>query len=168
MLIGLLSDTHDDLENARLGIARLTGLGAGHLIHAGDVGSERIVQLLAGTHAAFVFGNNDFDHAALRRAAERYDVQCLGLYGTLEIAGKRIAVTHGDDGRLLRQILDAQQHDYLITGHTHAPHDERFRRTRAINPGALYRAKTKTVATLDLATDTLAYFPIDDREPVSR
>lgn len=166
MLIGLLSDTHSHLDHARRGIAILLEAGATRLIHCGDVGSDDVIELLADTNAAFVFGNNDYDHAGLRRAAMQYGVNCLDLYGTLELAGKRLAVTHGDDGRLLRTILDAQQHDYLFTGHTHAPHDERFRRTRAINPGALYRAKQKTVATLDLTTDVLTYYEIE--EAVSR
>ena len=57
---------------------------------------------------------------------------------------------HGDDAALKRRLILGQQHDYLLQGHTHVPHDQRIGRTRLINPGALHRARTKTVATLDL------------------
>ena len=38
--------------------------------------------------------------------------------------------------------------------------DERFGKTRIINPGALHRASEKTVALLDLATDQLEFIRV--------
>jgi putative phosphoesterase len=157
VLLGILSDTHGRREAARAGIELLRAGGAKFLIHCGDVGDEDIFDLLAGGDppAAFVWGNNDFDRQNLARYAMSIGVTCLDVSGSLELDGKKIAVTHGDHGGLVRKVLDAQDHDYLLVGHSHVPSDKRVGRVRVINPGALHRAAAKTVALLDLANDEL-------------
>jgi len=127
------------------------------LIHCGDVGSETILDHLAGTPAAFVWGNNDFDRRGLQQYAEELGIQCLGNVGELELAGKRIAVLHGDDERTKQRLLAEQRFDYLLQGHTHIPADTRVGKTRCINPGALHRAREKTVAILDTEKDVLSF-----------
>jgi putative phosphoesterase len=160
MLLGILSDTHDRVDAMAEGMRLLRAEKAEFFIHCGDVGSERILDHLAGEKAAFIFGNNDWDKAELRRYAETISVQCLGDSGTVELAGKRIAVTHGDDGPLLNRLLKAQEHDYLLLGHSHIPGEDRMGRTHLINPGALHRARVKTVALLDLATDVVRWIEV--------
>ena len=53
------------------------------------------------------------------------------------------------------------QYDYLLLGHTHVARDWRLGRLRIINPGALYRASKKTVATLDTRTDAVRYLTVE-------
>jgi len=157
VLLGILSDSHGKVDATRAAVDLLRNRGAEYLIHCGDVGGEPILDLLAGDAppAAFVWGNNDYDRQNLARYAKSIGVTCLDVLGSLELDGKKIAVTHGDHGGLVRRVLDAQDHDYLLVGHSHVPADQRVGRVRVINPGALYRAAAKTVALLDLAGDTL-------------
>jgi predicted phosphodiesterase len=124
------------------------------------VGSEAVLDQLADIPAAFVWGNTDHRRAELARYAARLEIQCLHNFGELELAGKRIAITHGDDSRLVRRILDEQRHDYLFVGHTHVSGDSRVGRVRMINPGALHRASVKTVALLDIGADKLEFLAI--------
>ena len=161
MIIGILSDSHDRVHALAAGIQVLRDAGATFFAHCGDIGSEACIDLLAGLPGAFVFGNTDWNRGVLSRYAASIDVQCCGVHGNLELDGKRIALIHGDDFRLKQQIIDAQQHDYLFQGHTHIRDDRRIGRLRLINPGALHRAKEKTVATLDTASDELRYFKLD-------
>ena len=161
MLIGILSDTHGRAETMAAAVAALRGCGAAFFIHCGDVGSEDVLDHLAGLPSAFIFGNTDFDRMSLTQYAQDRGITCYGNTGDLEIDGKRFALLHGDDERLKRRILDAQQHDYLLQGHTHVPHDDRVGRTRVINPGALHRAKVKTVALLDTASDSVSFITIN-------
>jgi len=160
MLVGILSDTHDRLPAARAAVELLRGLGCEFLIHCGDVGSGQIIDALAGAPVAFVFGNNDYDRGGMALYAKVIGVQCLGASGRLELGGKIFFVTHGDDGKLLKKTLDNQDCDYLLLGHTHVRHDQRIGRIRVINPGALYRATVKSVATLDTASDLLSFHTI--------
>lgn len=160
MLVGILSDTHGRSETARRAIALLTDRGCDFLLHAGDVGDD-VIQLLPAGKSAFVFGNNDYDVAEMRTLAAERDVSCLGHGGVVELEGKTIAVCHGDHARVINGFLAAGV-DYLFTGHTHTRHDRREGRTRWINPGALHRAAIKSVATLDLSADVLAFHELID------
>src|SRR5439155_6686694 len=135
--------------------------GTEFYIHCGDIGSAHCVDLLAGLKSAFVFGNTDYNRAALARYSELVGVPCYGNFADLELGGKRIAVIHGDDFKLKQRSLAAQKHDYLLQGHTHIRLDERVGRTRVINPGALHRAAIKTVATLDTASDSLNFITVN-------
>ncbi len=160
MIIGILSDTHDHADWMAAGIRALQHHGADFFIHCGDIGGQACVDLLAGLPSAFVFGNTDFDRAALARYAASIDVACYGNFADLELDGKKVAVLHGDDYRLKQRLLAAQQHDYLFQGHTHVRADSRVGRTRVINPGALHRAAVKTVVTLETRADKLAVFEV--------
>ncbi len=161
MLIGLLSDTHDRLDAMIAAMRLLRGAGASYFIHGGDVGGETILDALAGDPSAFVWGNNDWDRESLSRYALSIGVQCLDEFGELTIEGKRFAITHGDDPDRLMRVTSEQRHDYLITGHTHVRRDERIGKIRWINPGALYRAREKSVALLDPATDELRFLRVE-------
>jgi putative phosphoesterase len=155
VVIGILSDTHDRATAMAAGVEALRKAGASFFIHCGDIGTQRCIDLLAGLPCAFVFGNTDWDRAALAKYAASIDVPCYGNFASLELDGKKIAVIHGDDFRLKQRLIDEQAHDYLLQGHTHVRDDRRVGKTRLINPGALHRATEKTVATLDTARDVL-------------
>ena len=161
MLIGILGDSHGRLDALGAAVELLQSLGARHLLHCGDLGEESSVDLLAGVPSTFVFGNNDFDRDGLAKYAALVGVQCGCAFVELDLAGKRIALTHGDDARLMRSLLTERGHDYLFYGHTHVRADERAGSMRMINPGALHRAAQKTVATLDLLKDELTFHDVD-------
>jgi putative phosphoesterase len=160
MRIGILSDTHDQVTRTSLAVKKLAAAGAKALVHCGDLTIPEVVYECAALPTHFVFGNNDFDEDGLRRAMETIGAVCLGISGTLDLGGRRIAVTHGDSERELKRLA-ASQPDYLFFGHSHKPADELIGRTRWVNPGALYRAAVYTVALLDLARNDLRLLTID-------
>lgn len=90
---------------------------------------------------------------------EEVGANCLEREGEIELAGKRIAVTHGDRKSLIDKLLRAEPH-YLLSGHTHIPTDVWKGPVRCINPGALHRAEVWTVAILDLVKDDLHHIAI--------
>ena len=162
MRIGILSDTHDQIARTGLAVRRLADEGAVVLIHCGDLTRPEIIDEFAVLKTYFVFGNNDYDESGLRRAMNVVGGVCLERGGELTLAGKKIAVTHGDSNKEL-QRLTALNPDYLFFGHSHFPADSREGTTRFINPGALYRASSYTVALLDLEADSLRMLSIRDR-----
>lgn len=159
MIIGIWSDTHGRVAAAKEGLKILRARGAEYFIHCGDVG-DGVLELMPAERSAFVFGNNDFDKHGFRDEAEIYSVRCCEPFGDIELDGKKIAFTHGDDSTILRQIRAANRFDYLFTGHTHVVDDHREGSLRCINPGALHRAYKKSVATLDLKTDLLTFHEV--------
>jgi len=161
MILGVFSDTHDNVSAARAGIKTLRANGAEFLIHCGDVGGQHILDLLAGIPSAFVWGNNDFDRPLLKGYAEGLGIQCCDDFGHLELGGRQVAIMHGDNLRHLAKITEGNiRYDYLFVGHSHVPSDERVGHTRIINPGALHRAAKKTVALVDTQTDVLRHLVV--------
>ncbi|MBV8382016.1 MAG: YfcE family phosphodiesterase [Planctomycetaceae bacterium] len=162
MRIAILSDTHDQLARTRVAVRWVVDQGAEALIHCGDLTGPDVVYGCAALPSYYVFGNNDFDVEDLRRAMSDVGGVCLGRAGEVTLAGRRIAVTHGDLSGEMRRLA-ARSPDYLLFGHTHRRVDERMGPTRRINPGALHRAAAWTVALLDLGTDSLQFLQITNR-----
>lgn len=160
MIVGLLSDTHDRLAAMVAGMNILQQAGAELFIHCGDVGSEQIFDQLAGHKSVFVWGNNDWDRNGLSRYAKSLEIQNGGTFIELDLDGKLAAVTHGDDAKIVRRVLQEQRHDYLFLGHSHVKRDERVGKVRIINPGALHRANPKTVALLDTQSDIVRFITV--------
>ena len=161
MKLGLISDTHDQLERTVIAVQTLKDAGAEHLIHCGDFTSGNILAACC-QHLPmhFVFGNNDWgNESELRTAAEPHSAECMEYGGEITLAGRRIAMTHGHLHSQSRPLLAAAP-DYLITGHSHTAHDRMNGDTRWINPGALYRASEYSVALLDLVRDELRFITI--------
>lgn len=161
MIVGLLSDTHDRLNAMIAGMNALQQAGAEFFIHCGDVGNELIFDQLAGTNSLFVWGNNDWNRADLARYAQSLSIRNGDTFAEVPLDGKLAAVTHGDDHKLVRRVLDEQRHDYLFLGHSHIKADQRVGNTRIINPGALHRATEKTVAVLDTSSGSLRFLVIE-------
>jgi predicted phosphodiesterase len=72
--------------------------------------------------------------------------------GEIETPEKKIVITHGDDKKLLHQLLKEQQYDYLLCGHALAAEDHIVGRTRVLNPGPLFGAQAPSALLLDPAT----------------
>ncbi len=161
MLIGILADTHDELRRTEHAVDVLRNSGAELLVHCGDLIGPDIVRACSVLPLYFALGNHDCDMVReLEAAAADHGTTCLNWGGEFTASNKTIAVVHGHLTMDLQPLLDANP-DYLLSGHSHATHDFRVGNTRRINPGALHRAHTFTVATLDLASDDLQFITID-------
>ena len=158
MRLGILADSHDKLARLGHAIELLQAAGAEALVHCGDLTSPPIVEALSALPAWFVLGNND-PALPLERAAEASGVVCLGRGGVVELAGKRVGVTHGHIGSEVRRVLAARP-DYLLSGHSHAASDGMSGAVRRINPGALHRAGEFTVALLEVETGEVRFIPV--------
>lgn len=187
MILGILSDTHGHAERAEVAVALLKRLGAAALVHCGDVGRDAVLESLTGVPAWFVWGNCDAGDAPSERYALSLGVHVPTKIPTrIELAGRVIDVYHGHEGAFERALqrasglsdlpsdspspvapIPALPH-YILYGHTHTASDEQIGTTRFINPGALHRARTYTVATLDLDHDALEYWIVSDSTDPSR
>jgi putative phosphoesterase len=137
VIVGILSDTHGKADMAKAAVALLLGRGAEYLIHCGDIGSNAVLDHLAGHPSMFVFGNNDWDRRELEAYAKHLGVACGQDHGKLTLGGKLAIITHGDDSRFINKVLTDQLVDYLFLGHSHQPMDQRQGKVRIINPGAI-------------------------------
>lgn len=160
MRLGILSDTHDELDRTRRAIQLLRDAGAEALVHCGDLTSACIVEACAVLPCWFVFGNHDADSVpALQEKATQLGVVCLGWSGEVEFHTRRIAVAHGHMSYDIRRALKSRPH-YLLSGHSHIAGDIQVGLVRRINPGALCDADQFTVALLDVECDEVQFVPV--------
>ncbi len=165
MIIGILSDTHGHLERTRQAATLLKDANIETLIHCGDVGAESVlIELITILHPLPIFavgGNVDLHDDAVLHFPPTAGATVFPRLGELTLANKKIGILHGDDAHALDRATLTDLYDYVFTGHTHRASDERIGKTRVINPGALTRTISPSVATLDLSTDTLNILTID-------
>jgi uncharacterized protein len=161
MLIGVVSDTHNNYPMVSKALGRLAQRGVSQILHCGDIEDEETVALFSGFDTHFVFGNCDSDQNGLRRAMTRSGATLHENFGSLELEGMHIAWIHGDNGRLRRELEASGHYDFLFYGHTHRPEAHRAGLTWVINPGALHRAKPKTFLILDLSSKKWESVEID-------
>ncbi len=155
MLVGAVSNTVGRVDALSDAIGVLWECGAERLYHCGDVGGRHVLDVLADMDSAFVWGERDADRMGLLRQAQRVGVICHGVLGDFEIDGKRFALVHGDDPKLVKTLLGEQQYDYLLCGHQSEHEDRRVGKTRVVCPGSIYGASKRTVVLLDTETDQL-------------
>ena len=158
MKIGVISDTHGEVEFAQRAVRILHGQHVDVAIHCGDIGTA-IVPLLLGLETHFVSGNID-DPDRLRQAITDPQHTFHEELGTLEIEGRRVAFLHGDDVRLLRHTIQSGEWDLVCHGHTHTFYNEFEGKTLVLNPGALSRTSRPSLAVVDLATLEVTEIPL--------
>ena len=160
--LGFISDTHGCAPRARRAVELLVARGATRIIHLGDVGSEDVLDQLAGIAASVVFGNCD-DERSLARYAEELGIEVIHPGAVLEVKSMRIGVTHGHLDAVVAELF-ASGVEYLLHGHTHQIRDDRVGETRVLNPGALHRASRLTVMLLDPASGKAEWLEVDEGE----
>ncbi len=160
MKIGILSDNHGRLGPVRAAIGIFDEHQVETIVHCGDLCRVETLELFAGRSCWFVWGNMDAPEPTWRPWVEATGAHWPELIPVLiEADHKTIAVCHGHE-RVFGKLCNSQRYDYLLHGHTHRRADHRRGRTRIINPGALHRAATKTIAILDTVGDDLQFFEI--------
>jgi uncharacterized protein len=154
MLIGVISDSHDNLPQIEKAVQALNNQKVGLVLHAGDYVAGFVIPKFKALNCNLigVFGNNDGDHELLKkRFSETNNCTIHDRFTTETIEGYRVALLHGHETELLNAIIDSESFDAVIHGHSHNMGIERKGKTLSINPGELcgYLTGKPTVAILD-------------------
>jgi uncharacterized protein len=119
--IGIISDTHDDVENVQSAIEIFNAEKVTHVIHAGDYIFPGIVLEFKKLDAKFigVLGNNDGERVHLLKNFLAIGGELKGELGEVELDGVIFGIYHGTDEQLKKKLVDSGKYDVIITGHTH-------------------------------------------------
>jgi uncharacterized protein len=119
--IGIISDTHDDVENVQSAIEIFNTEKVTHVIHAGDYIFPGIVLEFKKSDAKLigVLGNNDGERVHLLKNFLSIGAELKGELGEVELGGVLFGIYHGTDEQLKRKLVDSGKYDVIITGHTH-------------------------------------------------
>jgi putative phosphoesterase len=154
MLIGIMSDTHDNLPRIRDAVARLNNERVDLVLHAGDIIAPFAIDSLRDLAAPLtgVFGNNDGDKELLRKKSSGYNnISLRGGFACIDAGGISVGLIHGTDKALLDTLIDGGTFDLVAFGHTHHPEVRTEGRTLVVNPGEVcgYLTGRSTIAIVD-------------------
>jgi uncharacterized protein len=154
MLIGAISDSHDNLPLIEKAVRVLNEQKVGLVLHAGDYVAGFVIPKLKALKCPLVgvFGNNDGDHELLKkRFHETENCTIHDRFAQVILDGYRIALLHGHETELLSTIIDSAYFDAVIHGHSHKGSIVHRGKTLALNPGELcgYLTGKPTIAILD-------------------
>lgn len=137
MRIGVISDTHGYLD----GYIFHAFEGVQQILHAGDVGEDRILDELEEiAPVQAVSGNVDFG------LTKRRPLKWCG-----ELFGVKICMTHGhllDPGNYNKSALEffpGENPQIIIHGHSHTAKHEKENGVNVLNPGAAGRPRFRDV-----------------------
>ncbi len=163
MLIGLLSDTHDNLPAVQRALDAFAERGVEALFHAGDFVAPFVLKVLLRAELPItgVFGNND----GARRSLSKLCDDLHQAPHTFRMAGRDIVLTH-DPETLTPDLLAGK--DVAICGHIHEP-DVTGAGPLVVNPGEVGGWVTGrcTAAVLDLDRMEVELIELGEQETVT-
>ncbi|MDD8026610.1 MAG: metallophosphoesterase [Acidobacteriota bacterium] len=153
-MVGILSDSHDNLDAVREAVRLFRAAGCDLIIHAGDFVAPFAAKELAGAGCPVkaVFGNCDGEKNGLRAALKPFGtIQEPPL--ALEHGGRKILVAHLNV--YLDQYVKSGLYEVVVYGHTHRAVVRRAGKTLIINPGETggWVTGKKSIALYDPAAD---------------
>ncbi len=131
MLIGIFSDTHDNLDKIREAIKLFREKRVGAVIHCGDIVapfSAKLIDAELDVPLYVVYGNNDGEKEGLKKVFPQITEPPL----LLDIEHKIIIVSH-DFSQVPSEMIE--QADVLVAGHTHVSEITEKDGKLWINPG---------------------------------
>ena len=147
MQIGIVSDTHDDLDAVDAAVDLFKRENVDAVVHCGDfVAPFSVTPFDAGFEFYAVRGNNDGEWN-VQSTVESFG-EYLGEAGVLRFSAAGtggsddhesidVAVTHGTSDVVVDALVDCGDYDYVFHGHTHAHDVEQRGETVRVNPGGL-------------------------------
>jgi putative phosphoesterase len=153
-LVGIISDTHDNLPLIKKVVNKLNQLNVDIVFHAGDYISPFTVAYFKPLKPKMigVYGNNCAERTQLKKRFTNIGIDIRGYFAEVIIDDLRIALLHGHDIELRSSIINANVYNVVIHGHTHETKIQRSRRTLVINPGEVcgYLSGKSTMVLLDV------------------
>lgn len=148
MLIGIISDSHDNLPAIKKAIETLNSRKVNMVIHAGDYVAPFAVRLLMELNCPWigVFGNNDGERKGLTLISEN---RIQEAPYELNLGGKSVYIVHDLDMFSLNGSVPDR--NIIISGHLHQASVRKTGNQIYINPGELcgYVSGKSTFAILD-------------------
>lgn len=153
MKLGVISDTHDNLDTARQAVKFLEDR-VDIVVHCGDIVAPFTAEIF---HADFDFyavrGNNDGEWNLQEKINEFGEY--LGEAGELEFEGFTFGIYHGTSEIITDSMTRSGKYDFVLRGHTHETSLREHGDTIEVNPGGIPIPGSEDplhVAVIDLST----------------
>ena len=158
--MGVMSDSHDNVVNARRAAEIFVSEGVQHVFHLGDIVApftlKAIAESLQDIPLTAIYGNNCGEKLGLKSVASGLGVEIADPPLEKNVGGRRILLLHGfGSARMTREIVYAiargGQWDLVLYGHTHERDEKILDGTLVVNPGETAGVlKEASIAIIDL------------------
>jgi len=136
MLVGVVSDTHNNITNIENIINIFNKEEVKLVIHTGDISKPQTLRLFSRLNCPMmgVFGNNDRIEKGLKEVCDEYNFNFQDPPFPLTLEDKKIAVFHEPEliDKYIKEHKDIQ---LIIHGHTHRYREETLNDIVFFNPG---------------------------------
>jgi putative phosphoesterase len=149
MKIGIISDTHDDLENVHKAIVLFNDEDTNYVIHAGDYVFPGVVREFQNLGAKFigVLGNNDGERSLLLKSFLDIEGELRGELGEIDLDRLKFGIYHGTSKEIKEMLVNSGRYDILVCGHTHIREStlalngtgKNNKKTLVLNPGTAHK-----------------------------
>ena len=155
-MIGIMSDSHDNLDAIRKAVKIFNNEEVDVVIHAGDLISPftALEFRKLDPELVAIYGNNDGEREGLKVAYK--EICILEDFKEISVEGWKFSIIHGSNQAIVDSLAKCGKYDVVIRGHTHKM-EILNGETMIINPGEVcgYVSGQQTVVLLD--TDDLSF-----------
>lgn len=133
-MIGVMSDSHDNVTMVRKAVALFKDAGCDLVLHAGDVIAPFAARELAGLGCPVraVFGNCDGEKQGLEAAMKKFgEIKEAPLI--FRHRGRQVLLVHYHFS--VAAYAASGKYDVIVFGHTHKPVVRKEGKTLLLNPG---------------------------------
>jgi len=153
MKLGIISDSHDNMDNIARSIRIFREKDVSYVLHLGDYVNPNSVRAFQGIKLVGIFGNNDGDKFRLMTAFNDISGDIKGEFYEFEEAGLKFACYHGTEQPIKDALIKCSKYDVVLSGHTHKYENIRIGKTLVLNPGTSHGFGDKaTVMVFDTET----------------
>jgi len=164
MLIGVMSDSHDNIPNLKKALRVFGENNVKAIIHLGDIVSPFTLKELCNLEIPVyaVFGNNCGEKIFLSQVARECGVKLSSPPYQIDLGDnpkRKILLIHGfgpkqQTVQMARILAKSDEYNAVLFGHTHEPLIEKHGNTILLNPGEVlgYLTGKASVALLDLSS----------------
>jgi uncharacterized protein len=140
-IVGVISDTHDQVHYLPKVVAYFQQRGIEALIHCGDWVSPFTLPHFQALNVPIyaVFGNNDGDLFRHGRTATKLglDLHIDDMLLTPTLFEREVAIYHGTASKIVDALIKCGDYDAVFYGHNHTASVKQHGPTLAMNPGTL-------------------------------
>tara|TARA_B100001741_G_C16392213_1_gene523005 strand:- start:339 stop:830 length:492 start_codon:yes stop_codon:yes gene_type:complete len=136
MNIGVVSDTHNNLNNIKKIIALFNEKKVDLVIHTGDISNAKTLENFSSLNSKLigVYGNNDRNEIGLDEICNKYSFDFQEPPNFIKIENRNIAIFHEPE-KIDETLKENPSIDIVLHGHTHRYRNENSNGVLIFNPG---------------------------------
>jgi hypothetical protein len=114
MKIGIISDSHEKIENIKKAVGIFNDKKVETVFELGDYISPPAIRALNGVKLVGVLGNNDGEFRGLTKAFNEIGGELLGGFGEAERDGLKFALYHGTYESIQDALIKSGKYDVVL------------------------------------------------------